>query len=385
MYEEEDDDLPHHYRCLTAHLQTHSTDFNQRLSAYLTNHVAMRSALDQALRDSYTTQAAQQAGQAQNPYSTPASIMNAHMSYQAQMLGDSQPPPYIMQNMMPPMPTAMPTTMPLSPTHLQQQQFQNFDPQPRLTHSLQRQRCQRQSQNHFASESKSLQSVLKSPSPVITKPERGMSMPVEIKSESPPLQSIEQPHTPISMKSLTPQPQHQKRPEAPDLDSSESSQCGGLSYDKAYLPQCSMQAENSEFNPFATATPQDDVLYDSNLGFSNDPLMGMFMAGSDALNAPLSFDSSLQNSYSGTPAGKLELDTKTHVGGLDSTVGGGIAPAQLESTAMKRGFNAMPGIPERLKDAMAGTASTSASGTPGIPADKWNEWIEPREWEGAVQ
>ena len=56
MYEEEDDDLPSQYRRLTAHLQTGSADFNRRLAAYLTNHVAMRSALDQAVNASYAQQ-----------------------------------------------------------------------------------------------------------------------------------------------------------------------------------------------------------------------------------------------------------------------------------------------------------------------------------------
>ena len=56
MYEEEDDDLPLQYLRLTAHLQTGSADFNRRLAAYLTNHVAMRSALDQAINDSYAQQ-----------------------------------------------------------------------------------------------------------------------------------------------------------------------------------------------------------------------------------------------------------------------------------------------------------------------------------------
>ena len=56
MYEEEDDDLPLQYRRLTAHLQTGSADFNRRLAAYLTHHVAMRSAFDQAINDSYAQQ-----------------------------------------------------------------------------------------------------------------------------------------------------------------------------------------------------------------------------------------------------------------------------------------------------------------------------------------
>jgi len=53
MYEEEDDDLPLQYRRLTAHLQTNSVDFNRRLAAYLTNQVAMRSAMDQMVNNSY--------------------------------------------------------------------------------------------------------------------------------------------------------------------------------------------------------------------------------------------------------------------------------------------------------------------------------------------
>lgn len=56
MYEEEDDDLPMQYRRLTAHLQTTNADFDRRLAAYLTNHVAMRSALGAAVSDNYNHQ-----------------------------------------------------------------------------------------------------------------------------------------------------------------------------------------------------------------------------------------------------------------------------------------------------------------------------------------
>lgn len=56
MYEEEDDDLPMQYRRLTAHLQTTNADFDRRLAAYLTNHVAMRTALGQAVSDTWAQQ-----------------------------------------------------------------------------------------------------------------------------------------------------------------------------------------------------------------------------------------------------------------------------------------------------------------------------------------
>ena len=62
------------YRRLTAHLQTGSADFNRRLSAYLTNHVAMRSALDQAITNSYAQQYpnAPQFAHNQNIYPSPS-------------------------------------------------------------------------------------------------------------------------------------------------------------------------------------------------------------------------------------------------------------------------------------------------------------------------
>ncbi|TIA45763.1 hypothetical protein D6C79_05480 [Aureobasidium pullulans] len=56
MYEEEDDDLPMQYRRLTAHLQTSNADFDRRLAAYLTNHVAMRAALGHNIGEGYNPQ-----------------------------------------------------------------------------------------------------------------------------------------------------------------------------------------------------------------------------------------------------------------------------------------------------------------------------------------
>ncbi|KIW69743.1 hypothetical protein PV04_05601 [Phialophora macrospora] len=54
MYEEEEDDLPLQYRRLTEHLQTGSADFNRRLAAYLTNQVAMRTAMEQMVQSPYS-------------------------------------------------------------------------------------------------------------------------------------------------------------------------------------------------------------------------------------------------------------------------------------------------------------------------------------------
>lgn len=292
---------------------------------------------------------------------------------------ESNHPPYAIHNAL----AGMPIAMPQPSAYLPQQQLPYFDPQLRNTQSLQNQR-QHNNQCHPESTMKCQQSAaVKSPSPDTSKPNRGNSMPVEIKTESPALQSIEQPQTPVS-RSYEPRPQP-KRPGPADFNATDSSLSTGASCDKTCMPQVNVQAADSEFNPFATATPQDEGIFNANIGFPNDPLMDMFMAGNEALNVPPSYDSSLNPSYSGTPAVKLELGTKTHVGGLDSTVGGGIVPAQLESATVKKGLDVISGVPARLKGSAAGTASTSATGTPGIAPDKWNEWIESGEWEGGVQ
>lgn len=381
MYEEEDDDLPHHYRRLTAHLQTGSADFNQRLSAYLTNHVAMRSALDQAVRDSYATQAAQHAAQSQNPYLNPNGMPNPQMGYPPHMFGNGPPPPYMIPNMMP-MTNAMqkhsPYLIPQPPPdpYIQQQQreFQNFNAQPRIPPS------HHHSHGRSASVVHDRQSAFNPNSPVITKPEsRRMSMPMAIKSESPALKSIEQPNTPISMPSLTPQLAHQERAQLPKFESSESLRSPEISHDQPYLPPYTVQPCGNDINPFATATPQGDGLYDPNLDFSNDPLMGMFMAGSEAFGT--SFDTTMHNSYSGPPLAKLGTNAKPHHDGLNSTLGGGIAPAQLDAGALRGAFEFAPGLGESLKAAGA----ASATETPGMGPDKWNEWIEPAEWDGAAQ
>jgi hypothetical protein len=89
MYEEEDDDLPMQYRRLTAHLQTGSADFNRRLAAYLTNQVAMRSAMEQMVNTGYPAQygnpqypqTAQ--GMFQSPMLPPQMTQSPQQSYRA--------------------------------------------------------------------------------------------------------------------------------------------------------------------------------------------------------------------------------------------------------------------------------------------------------------
>ena len=97
MYEEEDDDLPLQYRRLTAHLQTGSADFNRRLAAYLTNQVAVRSALDQAITNSYAQQYPNAPQFAHNqPGMFPSPLMTQGLGYplQPQQESPRSPHPY---------------------------------------------------------------------------------------------------------------------------------------------------------------------------------------------------------------------------------------------------------------------------------------------------
>ncbi|CZS92602.1 hypothetical protein WAI453_006658 [Rhynchosporium graminicola] len=102
MYEEEDDGIPRQYRQLAAHLQTNNPDFNTRLEAYLTANVAMRSALERTIRNSYR-QSGEQPYPVQygNMYPSP---MNAHQQqpqqqqYQQPMMQQNMQLPQQQQN-----------------------------------------------------------------------------------------------------------------------------------------------------------------------------------------------------------------------------------------------------------------------------------------------
>lgn len=88
MYEEEDDDLPLQYRRLTAHLQTGSADFNRRLAAYLTNQVAMRSAMEQMVNNNNGFQP--QYGNPQYPQATSGMFQSPMLPPQHNMTNSPQ-------------------------------------------------------------------------------------------------------------------------------------------------------------------------------------------------------------------------------------------------------------------------------------------------------
>ena len=74
--------MPMQYRRLTAHLQTGSQEFNNRLSAYLTSNVAMRSGLEDAIQRSYVMSPGH-LQQTQSAYTSP--LMTLPMYHQQYM------------------------------------------------------------------------------------------------------------------------------------------------------------------------------------------------------------------------------------------------------------------------------------------------------------
>lgn len=249
MYEEEDDDLPMQYRRLTAHLQTGSADFNRRLSAYLTNHVAMRSALDQAITQSYAQQYPNAPQFAHNQSMYPSPFMNPNMPQQ------HSPQSYIQS----------PYSMPPTPTF----------PQPQHARS--------QPAAGVPEVSRYVQSVPTS-SPV-----QVVSPVVERRRTSPPSKSV----SPPGSTARTPQPVQARPVSQPSPPAYSVKQDRKSSTSIQAPPQLLQRPQNvhhasryADFGPLTTSLPaESQQLLGSALDL-NDPLTSMFMAGSESMAQP---------------------------------------------------------------------------------------------------
>ncbi|KAI2635703.1 hypothetical protein GGS26DRAFT_509484 [Hypomontagnella submonticulosa] len=98
MYEEEEDDLPRHYKYLTAHLQTNSRDMNHRVNAYITTQAAMATMaryneVNRLFSESFPSAVAYQQHLNNSMYTAP--LMNNDGSYSHRMStsGSSQSSP----------------------------------------------------------------------------------------------------------------------------------------------------------------------------------------------------------------------------------------------------------------------------------------------------
>lgn len=377
MYEEEDDDLPMQYRRLTAHLQTGSSDFNRRLSAYLTNHVAMRTALDQAITNSY----------AQQYPNAPQFAHNQQSMY---------PSPFMAHNMQ------------------QQQSPQSYMPSPYMapaTSNFQSRHHMRSASAAGVPEASGYSQTPATSSPIenpASVDHRRTSMPNKLQSKS---------VSPVT--SRTPQPL-QSRPTMPQRSSSNggshsspslnAKQEGQVKQDAQVkpegqplrqmqappqlqqYPQYQQPAFNAypyrDFGPLTTALPTESQMLLGPAFDPNDPLTSMFMAGSENMfyNPPMASMSKQRNfhpSYDG-------MNATLAPSALDMSTGHGtFNPAPPNTPAMSMSMS-KPGFQLAFDGSMhnfakepvynGGTSSGgSGAATPGIDGS-WDAFINDNTW-----
>jgi hypothetical protein len=317
MYEEEDDDLPMQYRRLTAHLQTGNADFNRRLSAYLTNHVAMRSALEQSISNSYAQQYPN-AAQFANQQSMFPSPMLTHQSQQQMM------------------------QQPQSPSMYRQAPY----PSPRV----QQQGFQPGAHNRSASIATPQELSASAHSPVINADTRRLSIPAVPATTGSPVQT----RTLVSTASTTPQ----HKPSFPQ--GSFSQQYNQFPYDISF----------NNFNyPFSIALPAESQgLLGSTLNM-DDPLSQRMMQGST--NLPGNFyDFSSQSLPQTTSIGKQQ--SYPSLDGLSAT----LAPPAQDTQQRPQDYNTTQDF---FNEALHGSSGGTPAGTPGLT--DWQTFINTDQWD----
>ena len=342
------------YRRLTAHLQTGSADFNRRLSAYLTNHVAMRTALDQAITNSYAQQYPNAPQFAHNQSMYPSPFMAQTMPQQQSPLTYSQSYP----------------TPGATPTYRTSHQARP----PSVSQGTPRYSPQ----------------GMTAPSPV-----QGVNA----------LPQMERRHTSGSAKSASHSPHGapttpQSAGARPTLSHSSSGhnvkQEGQTSQQMKAPPQPSPQMPQHPFgnigygnmSPFTTSLPTESQMLLGSALDPNDPLTSMFMAGSEGMPQPFNYNSAPSNL-------QKPRNFNQSYGGMSAT----LAPSALDmsprhqnyappSTTMSSSLSTSPAfydasIPDFSKSQLfPGSNSATGSGTvtPGGLDGGWDAFINDAPW-----
>ena len=345
MYEEEDDDLPMQYRRLTAHLQTGSADFNRRLSAYLTNHVAMRSAFDQAITTSYAQQYpnAPQFSHNQNIFPSPFA-MNLAQQQQNHSYGQPNPLPGS-----PGTPSYRPGQPPRTDSNSHSQNTPLISPPMQTTRS-------------------------DLSMPQITQ-RRKSSQSSKTSSRSPVMQRTSMPPTPNS------QHYEQKGEE-------QSTQNGVAVQGSPHQQQQRFSNLNGypSVSPFSMALPVETQMLLNGALDPNDPMTSALMAGSDNMASPYHYSS---HAYS------KPRSFSSSFGGMSST----LAPSALDMQSRQQDFSQPTSInsaapasapptqlgfdnPEFSKSQMFSSANSSqGSGTETPVLDAgWDAFINDNSW-----
>ena len=341
------------YRRLTAHLQTGSADFNRRLSAYLTNHVAMRTALDQAITNSYAQQYPNAPQFAHNHSMYPSPFMAQPMPQQQSPLSYNQ---------------SYPT--PSTPTYQHTQQAR----QPSVSQGTPR----------FSPQGMTAPSPIQGVNALPQMERRPTSGSAKSASHSP----HGAPATPQSATS---------RPAIPQTASSHNiKQEGKASQQMKAPPQPSPQIPQHPFgtmngygsiSPFTTSLPMESQMLLGSALDPNDPMTSMLMAGSENMPQPFTYNtsSSLQKPrafsqpYDGMSAtlapSALDMSPRHHGYPQSSTT----MPSPLSTSPAS--YDAS--IPDFSKSQFfQGPNSSTGSGTvtPGGMDGGWDAFINETPW-----
>ena len=368
MYEEEDDDLPMQYRRLTAHLQTGSADFNRRLSAYLTNHVAMRSALDQAITNSYAQQypnAPQFAHNQQTMYPSPFPAQSMQQQQPQQSPISYGPSPFMVQNP----PNFRPGQHVRSASAAGTQDTSGYT-QPASTQSS--------PVDPSASIDRRTSMPVKMPSKSVSPVTSRTPQPLQSRSTLPPKT------TPFLANQQIPAYSNVKQEGQPNQPMRAPPQ-----------PQISQQPTNNmfgfqDYGPLSTALPTETQMLLGSALDPNDPLTSMFMAGSEGLPMP--------NYYNSTPASLLKqrnfhpsydgMSATLAPSALDMSLGQGMFSSQAPATSTSIGkpqfhLGFEGSFPEfgKGQQMFGGPNSSNGSGaaTPGLDGT-WDAFINDGSW-----
>lgn len=349
--------MPLQYKRLTAHLQTGSADFNKRLSNYLANHVAMRSALDQAITASYAQQypnAPQFAHNNQMMYPTPfPSPFMAHNMPQQQQQQQQQPTPQSFVQSPYNTATGTPSYRPVH--HFRSASIPN------------------------SQDVSGYPQTMSSSSPVqrtSDRDQRRMSMPTKSVSPQTSAQKLQPPY---SGKNLT-SPTHPVNKEAQSP--------GQMQPPPQPSPQSQQRrpytnlSSSADYSPFTTTSLPTEMQMLIGPGYGlepNDPLTAMFMAGSESFPQPFYNSNQLQfhkhrnthPSYDAVSAtlSPSALDMSPH----DST----IAPA---SVSFPNNSDVTNDFLKDLTFTRSNSSHGSSAGTPSLSNQDWNNFINQDSW-----
>lgn len=343
------------YRRLTAHLQTGSADFNRRLAAYLTNHVAMRSALDQAITNSYAQQ-----------------YPNApHFPHNQSMY-----------------------TSPMMPQSMPMQSPQAYRQSPYPTPGAPGYRPQAHARSASVAAPQELagfSQTSSNPSPTEASSQldhRRMSMPPSV-SSAPTATSIRttQPLQPPHSDSTPPQ-------SASPFNLTQEPQQSVPQQQSVHLHHQQMQSPYSmgsfqDFSPFTPSLPMESQMLLGSALDPGDPLTSMFMAGSEAMvqpyynfnpSASMSKQRNFHSSYDGMSATLAPSALDMSPDQLSYTNPSSTSSDSLATPAFNFNFDGALGD---LKAAnMTRSSSTQGSGgvTPAIDGG-WDAFINGNSWE----